>query len=423
MQHTYSRPLHAGSGRRARPTHSRQQRPLRLDRTRDVGPLVAGDAGSGHAHGQWDPTPTAQWVAPVAPVGLVTPRVSPEIPRTLTLRRPAARAAILAEALLAEGILQESDWAGDVVTSIACGVQRWALGILGGQDLQRIELGLHWGDDLQAVSGMDPSLWIAAKPDRTASEPVGLLALQTGHQGELGAWPAEGDCIVGPTVLELEAVRRGLGFQVLALLADVLPPLIGTATPHYALAELEKLGGLEMELRGGRIGGTMFLRGTDRTPERLFEQIPRQACIGELKPDVLRRARSFSLSPRHREIIERALDVLGRFQALRADTRQCDASILCAPTQTVGFVYMPGMAAKLPSFCLRWSCHDLIPAVVESYLRQLNGRGTNLAWCQAWQVSSPASIRRAARNWRAVTSVVLRACQLAELMHSESEAS
>jgi hypothetical protein len=271
---------------------------------------------------------------------------------------------------------------------------------------------------------MDPRLWIEAGPDRKAGEPVGILALQTGHQGELGEWPAEGDCVIGPTVRELEAVKKGLGFQVLTLLGDVLPPLFGAAMPHYAWGETQVSGGLEMELKGGR-GGVLHVRGTGRTCDAVLEEIPEEAIHGRLRPEALRKARSMTLSPQHRQIVDQAVDVLGRYQALRTDARACDASILCAPTQNVGFLnpMSAGMAAKLPSFCVRWSRRDLVPDVVESYLRQLNGRGTNLAWCQAWQASNPESIRRAARNWRAVTSVVLRACRLAELLHSESEAS
>jgi hypothetical protein len=266
---------------------------------------------------------------------------------------------------------------------------------------------------------MDPRLWIAADPSRSAKEPVGILAIQTEHYGDVAAWPHDRDCIVGGTVQELDAVRPGLGMHVLALLADVLPPLVGTATPHYGYHEILKTGGMDIGIHGGRVGGVMHLRGTDRTLERYLEEVPLEACAGQLKPDLLRRARTFPLSPRHREIVDRSVDVLGRYQALRSEAKLCDASLLCAPQQEVDFLFMPGMAAKLPSFCLRWSERDLIPEVIESYLQQLNGRGTNLAWCQAWQAGNPESIRRAARNWRAVVALVLRACQLAELLHSE----
>jgi hypothetical protein len=57
--------------------------------------------------------------------------------------------------------------------------------------------------------------------------------------------------------------------------------------------------------------------------------------------------------------------------------------------------------------------------VVESYVHQTKGRGTNLSWCQGWQACDPEGTRRAVRHWRSMVNVILRACLLAELMHSE----
>lgn len=357
----------------------------------------------------------------------------------MTVRGDEANAAALAEALLAEGILQEADWDGRSITSsLGAGVTRWAGSHLGGQDLRRIDLGLFWTDNLQAVSGINPRKWQEQRPKvempadgwpgwkgqttQSLGEPVGVLALQSCHHGQPGDWPHHRDIIAGPKVLELEAVRTGLGFQVLNLLADVLPSLVGAAFPHYAWAEARKYQRLTLEAEfRPELRRMLEQTRCPVSPEYVADVVPPQALHGRLKPEALRAARKLPLGPAHREIVDAACDVLGRFQALRSEARVCDASLLCAADQTLVFASAEatGMAAKLPTFAIRWSRRDGIPEVLQSYLRQVDGRGTNLAWCQAWVTSDPASIRRAARSWRAVTALVLRACRLAELLHTE----
>lgn len=348
-----------------------------------------------------------------------------EIAPTVIVRRDETVAAALAEALLAERVLRESDWDGrSISSSIGAGITRWALEQLGGRDLQRVDLGLFWTDNLQASSHMNPALWRAQRPPvplpprgwpgwegdvlQATGEPVGALALRSEHDGHPDRWPHHRDCIIGPMVAELEAARKGLGYQILTLLGDTLTPLVGVGMPHYTLYEARKQRGL--------FGHSVV------SPERIEAVVPAEALANELKPAALRAALKATLEPRHAEIARLAVDVLGRLEGIRHDARQCDAATLCAANQsTIRFVdpKVVGMAAKLPTFCIRWCRDDGTPEVLQTYLRELKGRGTNLAWCQAWVASDPQSIRRAAANWRAVTSLVLRACRLAEMLHSE----
>lgn len=359
------------------------------------------------------------------------PLLSPEIPLTAKVRRDETVAAALAEALLAERVLRESDWDGSSLTSsLGAGISRWAGEQLGGQDLTRIDLGLFWTDHVQATSELDPTLWRQSRGravPRPAEgwagwigdgmapqdEPVGLLALRSEHDGEAETWPHHRDVIVGPVVLELEAAREGLGFNLMALLERALMPFVGAAFPHYAYYEAAKYQALT---------GTVGDFGCPVSPEQVAAVVPFEVLHGSLRAEALRGALKARLSPRHSEIVRTAVSVLDRLEQIRHDARQCDTATLCLPTQAeVRFIdtKVAGMAAKLPAFCVRWSKRDGLPEVLQCYLRQLKGRGTNLAWCQAWVASDPASIRRAAANWRAVTSLVLRACRLAEMLHTE----
>lgn len=405
MHSTLTRPLHAGNCRRPERRTRRKPGALRS------GGLRGRDAAEGHA-------PAPSWGTGAAPA-LSQPDALPSfaagIPRTLVLRRPQVRAAALAEALLAEGVLQQSDWQGDVVTSIGEGITRWATAVLGG-DLQRIDLGLFWTDDIAQASGMNPKMWVEAQPGRNPHEPVGVIAL-VNEPWPAGYYPAERDCFVGRTVTQLNEVRPGLGFEVHNLLSDVLPVLIGTATLHYGYGEICKYQRLTPE----QVLGLLEVPGFDPflTPDRYLREVPRETVDGQLKPDVLRRAKGFRLPGRLGAIIDLACDVLGRFEALRSTAKLCDSHVLTAPTTEVACAFLPGHAAKLPSFSLRWSERDELPRVIRSYVGQLKGRGTNLAWCQGWQASDPEGLRRAVRHWRAVAACSLRACRLAELMHSE----
>ena len=335
------------------------------------------------------------------------PHLAPEIPARIRYRPAERSAAALAEALLAEGILQESDWDGrSILESIGAGLTRWVDQVTGGADLERIEIGLHWTDDITAVSGMDTRMWLQAKTGRDEDDAVGIVGLMS-LPWPGGRYPPNRDLFVGRTVRELESARPGLGFQVLALLGDVLP-LVGMATLHYGYHELRKYD----DLLGGL--GTL-------TTARYLEVVPRQACEGKLKPDVIRKARKLPLPPHLATIVERAAELQGRFEALRTEASRCDSHVLAVATQRLTCVGMPGHAAKLPLGSLRWSRDDQLPRVVESYVHQTRGRGTNLSWCQGWQAGDPEGTRRAVRHWRTIVSLILRACLLAEMLHSEED--
>ena len=348
------------------------------------------------------------------------PHLAPEIPARIRYRPAERSAAALAEALLAEGILQESDWDGrSILESIGAGLTRWVDQITGGTELQRIEIGLHWNDDISAVSKFDTAMWLQARPGRDPEDAVGIVGLMSLPWPE-GRYPVERDLFVGRSVRELEAARPGLGFQVLALLADVLP-LVGMVTPHYGYYELRKYDAIAAELNSGGTAQVWESPGRTLTTARYLEVVPLQACEGKLKPGVIRASRKLPLPPRLATIVARAAELQGRFEALPIEAARCDSHVLTVATQRLMCIGMPGHAAKLPLGSLRWSRHDQLPRVAESYVRQTRGRGTNLSWCQGWQEGDPKGTRRAVRHWRTVTNLILRACLLAEMLHSEED--
>src|SRR5688572_23008823 len=85
-----------------------------------------GHPGGGHA--PLRDAPLAGQLAHAAPrltPPLALPRLDPSIPQYLHLRRLAHGLPELAEAMLQEGLLRESDWTGDLRTSIRAGFERW----------------------------------------------------------------------------------------------------------------------------------------------------------------------------------------------------------------------------------------------------------------------------------------------------------
>lgn len=315
--------------------------------------------------------------------------------------------------MLDEGLLQESDWTGDLRSSVNGGIGRWVSGLLGGLPLPRIRIGLEWRNRLPAP--LQPDLWVQAAPGRTADQPVGLLAIRTAEPTEL---------FLGAKVRELEEVRPGVGFQVFALIADVLPPLIGASTPHYAYRELEKYELIRRVrydtsawIGGGLVGG--FTRAD------LLQHVPLEACEGEFRPGVLKEALRHPLPPWAEMIVREAAD-LHAMRSVSRETYRCDLHLLHRPP--VHFVFMPGFAPKWASFVLRWCPEDVVGTVAADYRRQMqamedeHGPGTvsNLAWCQAWQAHNGRELRKTVRAWKNAVTLALRGCRLAELLHTES---
>lgn len=343
------------------------------------------------------------------------------MPLTLTLRRPERPAALLAEAMLAAGILRESDWQGSLAPSIGAGLTRWLGELLGGQDLRRIEIGIYWTDSLQEASDIDPALWFTAGRDRVEGQPVGLLALQ-GEPAAGDTYPHQRDCIVGETVLELEAARKNLGFQILALLQDVLPMTLCAATPHWGWDQALK-GALARAALGSR-GALLaepagLILPPHQDPDGYRALVPPAACEGEFRPGVLKEALKHSLPEPLYPLVKLAREVADLWRVPK-DVLRWDTHSLC-PAQGTRFIDTPGVAMIECPFALRWSADDPLPALVDHYHHTIrkHGEQTNLIWSQGWQAASPPTITRAVRNFARVVPLALKACQLAELMHRE----
>jgi hypothetical protein len=371
--------------------------------------------------------------------GLPWPRFAPGFPVEISIGVPNPHAEALAEAMLAEGVLQESDWTGDLFASIAGGLMRWVGSVLGGKSLERVELSLCYSDDIRGCSQMSPELWYEAGPGRKKDEPVGILALRSptdnplalplGHPGR--------NVIVGKTVEALEAVRHGLGYQILFLLQDVLPRTVLAATPHYGLDQVRKYAALVQRLRAGvtkwdleRAGALSpeVSRMRALTEEAYFAKVPREACVGKVRQKVIRDAamQLASLPPWAQPIVTRAAQLQGQYLAARESTFRCEAPAF-VDNSTIVLLHFPGMAAKLCPFSVRWSADDHLAEIVEMYHSQLRqnvarhgeSSATDLLWVQGWQSSNPAATRETVRNWKNAASLALRGCQLAEMMHRE----
>lgn len=408
----------------------------RRDRALVSGPALARalDAGGGGGLDvpAWD-SALAAVIHPAAPV-LALPEIpADEVPQYLTLRRSDRGAALLAEAMLAERILREDDWCGAVAPSIGAGLIRWAKGILGGEDLQRIEIGLMWTDDLESVApGMDTRFFrLATGCD--PREPIALLGILGGQPVPEGAKTREvaallPDVQVGAVAMQLEAQRPGLGFQVLRLLQEVLPKTACAACPFWARQQVMKAGALgplatmglaEIELPEDSPYAHLILPRHGVTPRAFDAAVPAEACTGEFRPGVIKEALRHALPPHLAEIVRLAADVID-LHKIPADAFRWDTHGLCA-AKTVRGCDVPGAAMVEAPFAVRWSAVDPIVVVAEDWNRTIRDTddATNMAWSQAWQPSDPKALRKAVRHFRQIVTLTLRCCLLAEKMHRD----
>jgi hypothetical protein len=403
---------------RRRPRGRRRVRPLRaaLLRLRDGAALARGS-------GEWAWAPARAGddgaLCRPRPSALTLPRIPspPVVPEVLYLPGDTEGGCALAEALLAAGVLRESDWTGQLAPSIAAGVTRWGRELLDGGDLSRLEIALYWKDDVESLSGLDTRLWHAAKNGRV-DEPVGLLALTCPLRE-----PAEAEVVVGRSVRALENARRGLGFQVLKVLEEVLPPLVNAACPHYGWQQAQKHAWYyDRLLKGGQVPECLAPPTHAVGPLQYAQEVPLECWSGSIRPEVLRKALHLKLPPRQREWAVRALALLEGWQRLTPAARMCDSHLLCA-RNSAGFTMIdcPGGAAKMSPFTVRWSREDPLPRIVADFHRQIFERDvqTNLLWTRAVQFHDPAALRTAACHWRDAATLALQACRLAELMHTE----
>lgn len=364
------------------------------------------------------------------------PFLAPEIPTRIRLELPETHAIALAEGLLAEGVLQEADWQGTVVGSIGAGLTRWVTELLGGGNLARLPIGVFWTDDVRAVSGMEPDLWCQVVPDRDPQAPVGVLGLVS-EEWPTDSYPFERDVLVGQTVLEVEGERPGLGFQLLMILQEILAPLACAGCLHWAYREALKLPVMRRQLRQAGLGELsdaeiyalsreqtgrgIVLPGHALSPEAFLVVVPKEAVEGEIRRGVIREARRHQLPAKVAELVGLANEVLDLEKQVQQAARRCDSHVLC--DTSLQFLQMPGCAPKQVPFAVRWSADDPLPAVIDDYRHGTRETATNLLWCQGWQSANPGALRKTIRHWRQVTTLVLRACCLAEAMHADSEVS
>lgn len=350
----------------------------------------------------------------------------------LTLRTSERATAALVEAMLAEGILRETDWCGTLGGSLHAGIGRWTRELLDGEDLGRVELVLSWMDDVSAPrligqqqgtqpAGFDTRLWLQAAPGRNPEEPVGMLAIVRKRVGS-SRYPEERDCFIGRRVLEIEEAWPGAGWQALYMLAEVLPLIVNAATPHYGHSQISKYEWL-LKVAGSReaieaVGINPPIHNL--TMDEYLQHVPLEACDGELRPGILREALRHPLPDHLRPLVERAWE-LDRLRKVPHAVFVCDSSLFLAEETRIRFMDTPGGAAKESSFSLRWCREDLIPRIVDDYHHQIRSRQseTDILWCQGWQACDPRGTRKAVRHWKQAVTLALRGCRLAELLHSE----
>lgn len=335
---------------------------------------------------------------------LALPRLGAAVPRVVRLSGSEAGAAGIARALLAAGILQESDWCGDASASLESGLQRWVRD-LGGDRLKWCGLAVCYtdcvGEDLYGLSG---PAWRermpGAKVPVVAGAPVGWLAVAQGEFGQVCA---------GARVQELERVWPGAGFAVLYLLTRLFAATFAVATPAWTLWHLEDWGWLEVTEQDDPDALTL---------DRFYQQIPMQACgqpwNRELKDTdrVLATALKMAQRPKHRSILEQALSLHQALEANQAAGGFRDDTWAFTPEESSD-QELAGM--------VRWSADDPIERVTDDYREMLwqSGCGTDLLYARGFQLADPASVVTAAQEFRRLLEIGVGALLLAQELHLE----
>lgn len=347
------------------------------------------------------------------------------------MREPAHGLPELAEAMLAEGILRETDWCGDVRGSLRHGLARWVDQQLGGTSLQRIYLGITWTNHLGP--GMSPELWLEAGGARDPKQPVGLLSLLGPvMEGE----DETRDVFVGRTVQALNTHSPGLGYQVLGLVQDALAPVVHAGGPGAGYGQLRPLDELqarwaELAIQKGmaHLSFEEIAREVGMEPPRhgvtlkeYLALIPEAACLCDqrLRTHLIPRALKGPVPPALRPILEAARD-LDAVRQIPRETLQCDTPLFLKSTVSLATDFC-GIPKETP-FCIRWRRGDPIARVFGDYNRVIQSRdsGTNVLWLRAWRSNDAHGLRRAVRDWKLILRAALKGCRLAELLHSEED--
>ena len=169
------------------------------------------------------PCPVLSRTLAPASYTLSIPTLDPRIPSVISIsaagsddqiaRVPNA-SALIAEALLREGILRETDWCGSFEKSIKGGLTRWANKEMGADKWRLFDaLRIHFTDDgvdTTEEGEMDAAQW-HERFNGDEDAPVGFFALLWHDHAARGV-------NVRRRTLELEKVFPGLGFRVMALL-------------------------------------------------------------------------------------------------------------------------------------------------------------------------------------------------------------
>lgn len=328
---------------------------------------------------------------PAAPA-LILPRLSPAIPTLIDVNRWARDSAEIAAGLLAEGILQESDWTGKLGESLVKGLSRWLAEQ--GADLRHLPLALSFTDTVEHWS-LEASAYHQAIPDADPERDVGGLALR------LPTYTI-GSVHVGERVQALEGIHSGAGYSVLGLVETALWRTVTAASPSWALDQLER----HEEWMDYQEPDSEADPDEQRLTREVFhEEVPLQAC-----------SMKWDSKPVKSALRKRPPGVLGDILRAAEDL----AALLTQVPEGHRSEFERGACDwcdSIPPLLLRWSQDDIIPQLFDDYAEiAQQGNWTDVNWIYAFQVSRPETIREAARALKQVIAILVRVDRLLELL-------
>ncbi len=319
--------------------------------------------------------------------------LSADIPVEITVTRTLAHYAVLAEALLAEGLIKESDWTGNLSKSIHAGLRRFLSdeleeGGCGGwhgggfvpldfaytDNVRRSSLGSSYEDEYDA--DYDEVFEYGA-----GEKPCGGFGLVVDEWRQV---------IVGPAILAIERLCMGAGYSVLATVQEALAATCG-CMGLFECAHMIKNWG----------SGSDQDETNEDTLARFHREVPEDAAAAAYSPKTVSWALEQVTVHSAKGVMDLAgLDtILHLTQSLRALVEKASAADLLSDWTEEAEMYGYPADHTLPTM-IRWSEADMTPRIFDDYHESImqSEAHTNIAFYKKCWMDDLESVRAAAKD-------------------------
>jgi hypothetical protein len=290
----------------------------------------------------------------------------------------------LTEALLKAGVLEPSDWNGDLMESVHQGITRWVNVELGAGEVSCLDLVVGFSNDIgETWSGMAEEFWRSGREEAGEpenEEPVGCFYIAS---REMTAVNLE------TRVLELESVSQGAGYAVLGAVSEALGDTIGAATFWWAQEQVAHYAYFPEEVEQEDNVLAVFNR-----------TIPEKAYMAQIDtPSIQKALRKRNLSETHRTVFKEALALS---EIIKSNITLNDM-VDFEETESVMPILFVWDTTKDPMVQIVDEFHDLM---------MQSGAASDVLWFAGWQMHRPDWIAFSIERLKRILDVIVRADRL-----------